>query len=143
MLDNQWKLGITPVSRPPKQDAQLILNALYSQYEVLKDAEDELGFTISYEEEEDWDIWWIDGPVTPPFLLKMHNYQRVNHFPGMYCLARKNLLAKNLQSMKRICPSEYNFFPKTWMLPQDAKDFKAQFNSWKAKTFIVKPEASC
>lgn len=28
-------------------------------------------------------------------------------------------------------------------MPQDAKDFKNQFNQKKAKTFIVKPEASC
>ena len=35
----------------------------------------------------------------------------------MYTLARKNLLAKNLMNMKKISPSEYNFFPKTWLLP--------------------------
>jgi tubulin polyglutamylase TTLL6/13 len=42
----------------------------------------------------------------------------------MYALARKNLLAKNLYAMKKVFPDEFNFFPKTWMLPQDAKDFK-------------------
>lgn len=45
--------------------------------------------------------------------------------------------------MQRLIPDEYNFFPMTWILPQDAKDFKLQFNGKKAKTFIVKPEASC
>lgn len=40
-------------------------------------------------------------------------------------------------------PEEYNFFPPTWILPQDAKNFKLQFNGKKAKTFIIKPEASC
>lgn len=102
-----------------------------------------MNYTLSYDEEEDWDIYWLDGPVAPNFLMKMHNYQRTNHFPGMQCLARKNLLAKNLMNMKKIVPSEYNFFPKTWLIPQDAKDFKLQFNSKKAKTFIIKPEASC
>jgi tubulin polyglutamylase TTLL6/13 len=43
----------------------------------------------------------------------------------MYNLARKNLLAKNLYAMKKVCPDEFNFFPKTWLLPSDAKDFKA------------------
>lgn len=61
----------------------------------------------------------------------------------MYALARKNLLAKNLMSMKKVFPEHYNFFPKTWLLPGDSKDFKNQFNSKKAKTFIIKPEASC
>ena len=61
----------------------------------------------------------------------------------MYNLARKNLLAKNLINMKKILPEEFNYFPKTWLLPGDTKDFKAQFNAKKAKTFIIKPEASC
>ena len=42
--------------------------------------------------------------------------------------------------MQKIFPSEYNFFPKTWVLPGDYSDFKSQIN--KKKIFIVKPEAS-
>lgn len=128
--------------RDPKE-APLLINVLYTQYEVLKDVADELNFTLSYEEEEDWDIYWIDGPIAPTFLLRMQSYQRASHFPGMFALARKNLLAKNLMAMKKVFPQEFNFFPKTWLLPQDSKDFKAQFNNKKAKTFIIKPEASC
>ncbi len=93
------------------------MNALYTQYDVLRDVSDELNYTLSYDEDEDWDIWWLDGPVSPNFLMKMQNYQRTNHFPGMYCLARKNLLAKNLMGMKKAVSNEYNFFPKTWLLP--------------------------
>ena len=61
----------------------------------------------------------------------------------MYALARKNLLAKNLIAMQKYFPKEYTFFPRTWLLPGDIKNFKEQFNYRKAKTFIVKPEASC
>jgi tubulin polyglutamylase TTLL6/13 len=61
----------------------------------------------------------------------------------MYALARKNLLAKNLLAMQRVFPKEYKFFPPTWLLPADLKAFKEQFNQRKAKTFIIKPEASC
>jgi tubulin polyglutamylase TTLL6/13 len=95
---------------------------------VLKDVADDLNYTLSYDEDEDWDIWWIDGPVNPTFLMKMQTYQRVNHFPGMYALARKNLLAKNLMNMKKVFPDHYSFFPKTWLLPSDSKDFRNQFN---------------
>jgi tubulin polyglutamylase TTLL6/13 len=45
--------------------------------------------------------------------------------------------------MQRWLPEDFHYFPPTWILPQDAKDFKQQFNNKKAKTFIVKPEASC
>lgn len=61
----------------------------------------------------------------------------------MYALARKNLLAKNLIAMQKYYPKEYGFFPKTFLLPADLKAFKEQFNHRKAKTFIIKPEASC
>ena len=61
----------------------------------------------------------------------------------MYALARKNLLAKNLISMQKYFPQDFNFFPKTWLIPQDIKSFKEEFSARKAKTFIIKPEASC
>ena len=38
---------------------------------------------------------------------------------------------------------EYDYFPKTWILPYEAIDFKNQFTKKKAKTFIVKPVAAC
>ena len=48
--------------------------------------------------------------------------------------------------MQRAFPSEYKFFPKTWLIPQEATDFRKQFvdNNGKPlpkkKTYIVKPE---
>ena len=125
------------------QDPPLTINITYTQYEIMHDVAKECNLRTSVEEEEDWDIWWIDGPTIPALLVKMKNYQRTNHFPGMYVLARKNLLAKNLLAMQRHYPEQYTFFPKTWLLPSDLKSFKEQFNHRKAKTFIIKPEASC
>ena len=61
----------------------------------------------------------------------------------MYVRARKNLLAKNILQMQKYFLKEFQFFPKTWLLPADIKGFKEQFNQRKAKTFIIKPEASC
>jgi len=34
----------------------------------------------------------------------MKPYQKVNHFPGMYTLARKNYLGKNLMKMMKQFP---------------------------------------
>lgn len=121
----------------------LVINVCYTQYEVLEDCAAETGFTLSTDEEEDWDIWWIDGPIIPTLLMKLKHYQRTNHLPGVYVLARKNLLAKNLNMMQDALPAHFDFFPKTWILPADSKNFKEQFNNKRAKTFIVKPEAQC
>ena len=76
-----------------------------------------LNLRTSVDEEEDWDIWFIDGPTIPALLAKMKSYQRTNHFPGMYALARKNLLAKNLIAMQKYFPKDFSFFPRTWLLP--------------------------
>jgi len=42
----------------------------------------------------------------------------------MYALARKDHLARNLGRMLKRHPDDYNFFPKTWLLPADFGDFK-------------------
>jgi tubulin polyglutamylase TTLL6/13 len=45
--------------------------------------------------------------------------------------------------MHRHFPSEFEYYPKTWILPYEQSDFKNQFTKKKAKTFIVKPVACC
>ena len=101
-----------------------------------------LGFRVTHNEELDWDLMWLDGGVTPDRLMKMKAYQRANHFPGMYALARKNFLGRNLMKMLRQFPAEYNFFPKTWCLPAEYSDFKQNFVGNRSnKAFILKPEA--
>ena len=54
---------------------------------------------------------------------------------------RKNCMANNLNRFKKWFSNEYNFYPKTWVLPGDLTDFKNQLKK-KKKTFILKPEAS-
>jgi len=65
----------------------------------------------------DWDVCWTDNAVQPETLTKMELHQKINHFPGMYNLARKNLLGRGLMRMRKKFPGEYDFFPMTWMLP--------------------------
>jgi tubulin polyglutamylase TTLL6/13 len=76
---------------------------------------------------DDWDIFWTDGGVLPERIAKMKPYQKVNHFPGMFQLARKNHLARNLVKMAKEFPSQYKFFPKTFLLPSEFGEFKQTF----------------
>lgn len=52
---------------------QLTINLQYTQYEVLRDVSEALNMHNSFNEIEDpeWDIYWMDGPIIPSFLLKM------------------------------------------------------------------------
>jgi len=72
----------------------------------------------------------------------MKPFQKINHFPGMYSITRKSNLAWSLNKMRKLFPKDYNFYPRTWVLPGDLGDFRAQMDK-KKKIFIVKPEASC
>lgn len=128
-----------PKPRPRK--AKLICNIFDTEYEVIHNVIVEtLGWRITENENDDWDITWSDNAVPTEKLSKMKLYQKINHFPGMHGICKKNYLAWNLNKLLKIFPSDYNFYPKTWVLPADFLDFKSQLN--KKKIFIVKPEAS-
>lgn len=88
-----------------------------------------------------WDLCWTDSAITPDRLSTMKLHQKINHFPGMYAIARKNTMATHLNKLRKLFPTDYGFYPKTWMLPTDLYEFKQETRGTK-RTFIVKPEAS-
>jgi len=98
---------------------------------------------------EDWNVQWYDTYISGETLRLMLPYQKINHFPGSHQLGRKNLLYKNLTKMKKHLPNDYDFFPKTWLLPYQYEELRVYANNAIQKqpnskpVFIVKPEASC
>ncbi len=118
--------------------------AAFTQYEVVKEVSKCVyNYHLTKDETKDWDIAWFDGAISIKLLQKMWPNQRTNHFPGMYNLARKNCLGRHLMRMRKWFPEDYDFFPMTYMIPTDYKEFKQQISDKRNKTFIVKPEASC
>jgi tubulin polyglutamylase TTLL6/13 len=97
---------------------------------------------LTLEDEADCDLFWWDLGVPADKLARMKPYQKINHFPGMSEVTRKNLLGRNLNRMRSRFPADYSFYPKTWMLPGDWTDFASQFTKKRNRTFIIKPEAS-
>ncbi|GFO20153.1 tubulin polyglutamylase ttll13, partial [Plakobranchus ocellatus] len=94
-------------------------------------------------DDEDWTLYWTDFSVALERVMDMKKYQKINHFPGMNEICRKDLLARNLNRMQKMFPKEYNVFPKTWCLPADYGDFQAYTRQKKNKTYILKPESGC
>ena len=79
-----------------------------------------LKFNFHGSESSDWDLYWgDDAGLDTRYLRKMQPYQRANHYPGMTTLGLKSRLAENLQRMGKLFGDEYDFSPKTWILPQD------------------------
>ncbi|CAK79223.1 unnamed protein product (macronuclear) [Paramecium tetraurelia] len=132
-----------PKNKVKKSKERLIINVSSSQYPVIRYVGKKmLDWKIQKDENAtNWDVWWTDGAVFSDLLGRMNAHQKVNHFPGMYSLARKNHLGRNLMKMHKQFPQAYNYFPYTWLLPAELSDFRA--NIGKNKTFIIKPEASC
>ncbi|KAM8934303.1 tubulin polyglutamylase TTLL11 [Pelodytes ibericus] len=74
---------------------------------------------------------------------------QVNKFPGMTEMVRKINLSRAMRTMQELFPEEYNFYPQSWILPEEFPIFAAQVRMAKEKdplwkpTFIVKPDGGC
>jgi len=131
-----------------KKPLRVTMYCKYTHYEIVKEVGKHIcEFHLSKKSRSDWDIAWFDGP-SPGYLLslikEMNFNQRTNHYPGINNLAKKNMLGRHLMKMKKLLPQDYNFFPQTYMLPHDYKDFREESTSAKFPlSYIVKPEDSC
>jgi len=112
------------------------------RYESVRRVSRRLGFK-EVEDVSDWTIFWTDYSVTLERVMDMKRFQKINHFPGMTEICRKDFLARNLNRLQKLFPKDYNCFPKSWCLPADYNDFQAYCRTKKNKTFICKPETGC
>lgn len=133
-----------------KREKKVRINMTLCKYEVVRKIARDRGWQMITDENDkagisSCNIHWIDVPDFVNTFKILLPYQRVNHFPGMSNLARKSKLARNFERMKKLFPEEYDFCPKTWILPFDFHDFQTHFNAdgVSQKTFIIKPDHSC
>lgn len=128
-----------------KSQRKISFNLFETKYEVIPHVIKNLvSGVISQDCNDDtWDVLWTDSAITPDRLSRMKHYQKINHFPGMYSISRKNYLAYNLNKQKKQFPSDYNFFPRTWVVPSDLGEIKNFLLLNRNSYLIVKPEASC
>ncbi|KAM8871409.1 tubulin polyglutamylase TTLL11 [Synchiropus picturatus] len=71
---------------------------------------------------------------------------QVNKFPGMLEMSRKINLSRAVRTMQELFPEEYDFYPRSWILPEEYQQFSTQIRLLKENdasvnpTFIVKPD---
>ncbi|KAM8804351.1 tubulin polyglutamylase TTLL13-like [Eudromia elegans] len=118
------------------------INLTSCKYESVRRAAQNCGLKEVGENEE-WTIYWTDYSVSLERVMEMKRFQKINHFPGMTEICRKDLLARNLNRMLKLFPKEYNIFPRTWCLPADYGDFQTYLRVRKNRTFICKPDSGC
>lgn len=125
-----------------KKVPPLTLNMTNCKYEVVQSCCKNFGFKI-VDDPKLWSLFWIDTGVSIERILDMTPFQKINHFPGMHEICRKNHLARNLVRFSKVFPKEYNFSPKTWSLPVDWVDFRMAHKARKKTVYIVKPDHGC
>ncbi|XP_009882278.1 PREDICTED: tubulin polyglutamylase TTLL4 [Charadrius vociferus] len=91
----------------------------------------------------DWLGCWGHHMKSPSFRA-IREHQKLNHFPGSFQIGRKDRLWRNLLKMQARCgKKEFNFFPQSFILPQDIKLLrKAWEEGASCQKWIVKPPAS-
>lgn len=117
-----------------------------TKYDSVKDAaKRKLHWRLSMREDfeqADFDLFWSDTGIYPERLAMLKPYMKVNHFPGMHMITRKNHLGRILKRLNKMYQEDFKFFPPTWMMPYDFHELKNFCNKRKTPvSLIVKPEA--
>eukprot|EP00794_Sanderia_malayensis_P009971 gene9971-10994_t len=116
------------------------VNLTNCKYECVRRATKKFGFR-EVSDDEDFVLFWTDSSVSLERVMDMKKYQKINHFPGMSEICRKDSLARNMNRLWKQFPKEYAIFPQTWCLPADYGDFLSHSRQKKNKTYIVKPDS--
>lgn len=101
------------------------------------------------EADGEWNLWWKTQGFSSGEFEHCRPWQRLNHFPKSTNITKKDGLARNLRRMRRSYGgSMFEFFPLTFILPNEYKKFVAEFSkkdgSQQSNYWICKPtEQSC
>lgn len=122
------------------QSNAIRINLSNSKYSIFHKVAAHLGWVVT-EDDTNWDIIWCDAGMGIERHVRIAKaYQRINHFPGMINIYRKDKLAKSMHKMGRISPL-YDFTPKTWFLPNDYAHIANFLKSGTKRCVIMKPSA--
>ncbi|XP_066479776.1 tubulin polyglutamylase TTLL7 isoform X2 [Tiliqua scincoides] len=129
--------------REKKKHGIITANVAGTKYEIVRVVIEEMGYVKTRDEDETANLIWSDCAVQQEKIAELRNYQRINHFPGMGEICRKDFLARNMTKMIKSQPQEYSFIPRTWIFPAEYTQFQNYVKELKRKrrqkTFIVKP----
>nr|XP_044994429.1 tubulin polyglutamylase TTLL7 isoform X1 [Jaculus jaculus]XP_044994430.1 tubulin polyglutamylase TTLL7 isoform X1 [Jaculus jaculus] len=129
--------------RKKKKKGIITANVSGTKFEIVRLVIDEMGFMKTADEDETSNLIWCDSAVQQEKISELQNYQRINHFPGMGEICRKDFLARNMTKMIKSRPLDYTFIPRTWIFPAEYTQFQNYLKELKKKrkqkTFIVKP----
>lgn len=93
---------------------------------------------------KDFCMQWSAPGLRDSAYRGLHEFQKVNHFPGSTELTRKDRLWTNFNRMaKRFGIEAFDFVPDSYVLPGQAQEFLDVYELNTQQLWIVKPASSC
>ncbi|KAF4660606.1 Tubulin tyrosine ligase-like, member [Perkinsus olseni] len=72
----------------------------------------------------DWNLYWKSGRFRPSEYAGVKPYQKMNHFPRLGCITRKDSLVRIMRRMAAVHGSQvYGFVPEAYILPNEYTKF--------------------
>eukprot|EP00762_Andalucia_godoyi_P004525 ANDGO_05127.mRNA.1 Tubulin polyglutamylase ttll-4 len=118
------------------------------EYMCVKSAFKRAGFKQITESDTSYESFSLPNCIWSKHLKQeeygmLNRFQKTNHFPGTWAIGRKDNLARNLARMKRLVGGEeYDFFPGSYLLPQDFGLLVCEMERNPNAFWISKPPAS-
>ena len=81
------------------ENSELLYKMLRFDNKLIRSVLETNSFTPT--ESHEWNILWSSSSCKSYLYEGLNEYQKINHFPGMYQIARKNYLARNLNKMQK------------------------------------------
>lgn len=107
-------------------------------FETVKMALDDIG-SINSVKKSDAILIWHDALKDKPDFESLRSWQVINRIPSIAVLTKKYSLAKLYNIGKHTFKDEFNYMPRTYILPDQSEDFKKELEisntSW-----IIKPD---
>ncbi|QDZ21369.1 Tubulin-tyrosine ligase/tubulin polyglutamylase [Chloropicon primus] len=147
MITNRTEEDTKKPRLKKKKKYQIAVNLSNCKYDIVREVIRKKGW-IEVDEEADWQLCWTDTSVGLERLLRLNKTQKINHFSGMLEICRKKSLCRNIANMSKKSSQEYNFVPRSFMLPEGLDDLLSYLNTKNRKgkkptTFILKPDNGC
>ncbi|KDO19674.1 hypothetical protein SPRG_14754 [Saprolegnia parasitica CBS 223.65] len=133
-------------SGPVKSRRKVVVDVSLCRYAIIKRCLKARDFRLVREKNANaaWDIWWSDRGELLKDARRLHAFQKVNHFPSMEDICRKDFLATHLNAMRKALPDAYDYYPRSFLLPADRIELQqAMEHDARGATYIIKPRTLC
>ncbi|OQR98893.1 hypothetical protein ACHHYP_07619 [Achlya hypogyna] len=131
---------------PIKSRRKVVVDVSLCRYAIIKRCLKARGFKLVRDKgaNAEWDIWWSDRGELLKDARRLHPFQKVNHFPSMEDICRKDFLANHLNALRKCLPEDYDYFPRSYLMPADRLELQtAMDRDVRSATYIVKPRTLC